>query len=230
MGITVKGCSNLEIKPIPNKYKGIIRYKKPLNIYNITKSSHDENYKKELLALSIIINGAEHNFLEDDCYDKYGEIKESLDVHPDVEVSTESYKWYQNEVNNNLYYVDWTTNMAYFKMESSKTYCVDRSYSGMGNFCKTIQQFTKERFYFPCDDMLNTSICIRYSYVMRNVWQKWKETYFPEVNLPENLDDINEDNYVEYLTDRNNCWELEFFMSLFIVLKYGASCGMVLCC
>ena len=228
MGLSIIGCSDLEIKPIPDKYKAHITYNEPLDtkkvMESLANSGKSISDQKGLLSLIMIMSGAEHNFLDDDFKGICGQ---EIKVHPEAEVNDEAYDWYNNN-STNIFHVDWTTNMAYWKTSNSKSFRIDRSYSGMSDFCNTVSQFTKEKFYFPCDDILNTSICMRYCNVMKNVWLQWKHKYFPTKDLPDDLNEINEHNYKNHLNG-NDDWELEFFMSLFISLKYASSCGIVRC-
>ena len=231
MGIDIEACSNIETKPVPEKFRSTLTYEEPYNLKQKIDIINNTNYEKKdkLGLLSLLMqplmlsNVSDLNQINNTCY---------IDPKPDVLISDEAYAWEKNEKNtNNLYHIDWETNTCYYKTNLSKVLETHRSYSGIGNFCGTIAEFTNSRFDFPFGGILSVSTCNKHCNIMKNVWNPWIKKYFPKYKLPLDIDEINENNYKSFLDDSNEFgdWELEFYMSLYIVLKCGANCGIVRC-
>jgi hypothetical protein len=219
MGLDITAISDLIVKPVPEKYRANIIQNEPINIQNlmskIDKSCKPED-KQGILALSIISNGAEHNFLDPE-FNKDGKAK-FLNVAPEIEVTDEAQNWQMNE--KDLYYVDWETNRAYYRTESSKTHTVYRSYSGMSDFCRTVNEITGDKMFFPCEGVLDSTICYRYYNILINAWKEWKNKYAPDADLD---DDINKIESIDKEHDAYN------YYNLFTVLKYAQNCGFARC-
>jgi hypothetical protein len=92
MGISITGYSDVEIKPVPEKYRAKINYTESLETKKIMESlsKSEKNAHEKMCLLSLIVA-----------------IKS-----PDVDVSDDSYEWCNN--NKNIFYVEWSTNMAYY--------------------------------------------------------------------------------------------------------------------
>lgn len=219
MGIDIIGVSNLEIKEVPDKYKAILKYNQ-LDLSELRKNLNNINEKDRngILHLAIILNGAEHHYL-----DKDFNIHQSnkIETKPDVEVTEEAYSWESKEMElNNLLFVEWSTNKAYYKTIYSKEISIGRSYSGMNDFLNKIKTFTKEHIYFPYDGTLDRNICNKYEIVMRKIWPEWRNKYCKD--LSENIEDI-------CVIDDYDDWDTEFFVKLYFCLKNGSNDGYLRC-
>jgi hypothetical protein len=223
MGIDITGTSNLIIKPVPKKYRANLTYREPLSVGgmlgNLSKVPRED--QQGALALTLVISGADMNFINPDFDSKVTD----LNLPPDAKVSDESYKWMEHEgVYNGLLYVNWESNNAYYRTTDSDVVTVSRGYSDFSDFCKTIREFTSARFYFPCDGVLDAQTCFRYYSIMSSIWKQWRDKYAIGYDLPAELSEIPDSGTDSVLT----C-EVEFYIKLGRLLKYGSESGIALC-
>lgn len=224
MGLDIIAYSNVKSEPIPTKYRGKKKTKKKFNInkarMNIMKNTGVAQADKSgILALAMILNGAENSYLDEEF-----EEKDDIDIsYPDV--SKESYEWYKKESSKHkAIHANWKSNVIYYKTKDTKEYSTYGSYSGFGIFCSSIQEFTKKRFYFPCDAMLDQSICEKYQNILEDVWHKWisKHTKLGKVK---DLEDV-----YESLTYNEENYDLDRYLEVYRTVKLGAECGILFCC
>jgi hypothetical protein len=194
MGIDITGISNVSIKSVPEQYRSKV-------IYNSSRNQDPQTafYRKLMLEN---INTSDF----------------------DVEISNESYEWESCEYeNSDLMYVNWATNTAYYKTENSKELDIGRSYSGCADFCQSVNSFTNDHIYFPCEGILDASICLKFYGILLKVWPKWNKIYADKYKLPDNIDLI----IIEQINDID--WEIEFYVRLTRILKCGTESGIAKC-
>lgn len=220
MNINMIGVSNLIIKPVPKQYRAKIIHQESLNkqdiFDNIVKLPNND--RKILLSLLLVISGADLNLINPN----FDIEKSEIIVPPITKISDEAYQWMDIERNNNnLFYIDWEKNIAYYKTENSEEIVVQRSYTGFISFRNAIKKITNEHIYFPANRILDTLTCRRYYNLMSKVWKKWKDIYIEK--LDDNIDLISLDEI------KNSEYEIEFYIKLTKLLKCASESGIIIC-
>ena len=218
--------SNVEIKPIPKEYRST-KKKRKFNVAkarkNIMKSTDIKHKDKaSILALAMIMNGAENSYLDED-------YKESDDIDiTEIKISEKSHKWYDKQMNKKkAIYVDWKKNIVYYKTKHTQSSGAMGSYGEMGKFACYIQKITDKIFYFPCDALIDQTTCERYKMLMEKAWHDWIKKY---TNLKEvgDLECVYRTLHYDEKEDDNI--NLDRYIKIYKSLILGAECGILICC